>query len=308
MFRSESGLPDGVCVFERGWLSSNNILIRGNDAAVLIDSGYHTHAGQTVQLVEAALRGERLSMLLNTHLHSDHCGGNAALQARYPDVHTLIPPAQLDAVRSWDPVALGHGSVGQECESFSASGALVPNSAIGLGGASWEVHSAPGHDPDAVLLFEPRSKTLISADALWENGFGVVFPELDGHKAFEEVGLTLDLIEQLNPLIVIPGHGAVFSDAPRALAVARKRLDGFVTAPEKHARYAAKVLLKFKLLACHQIRPAELLAWASATPALAGLHGRWFDSLDFEAWIAGLTDDLVRASAAVRTPELILNC
>lgn len=307
MFRHGSGLPDGVSVFERGWLSSNNILIRNAGAAALIDSGYHTHSGQTVQLVETALREAPLAMLLNTHLHSDHCGGNAALQARYPELLTLVPPGHLEAVRSWDPVALGYELIGQECERFSAQGALAPDSTFRMGAAVWEVHSAPGHDPLAVLLFDPDTRTLISADALWEHGFGVVFPELDGENAFEDVARTLDLIEQLRPHIVIPGHGAIFGDVSRALAVARKRLDGFVTAPDRHARYAAKVLLKFKLLACHRISPAALLTWAGATPVLKRLHSRWFASVQFEAWISELIDDLVRASAAQRTPALILN-
>ena len=35
-----------------------------------------------VALVQAALGGQALELLLNTHLHCDHCGGNAALQAR----------------------------------------------------------------------------------------------------------------------------------------------------------------------------------------------------------------------------------
>ena len=73
-----------------------------------------------------------------------------------------------------------------------------------LANLTWQVHAAPGHDPHSVVLFQPDHRLLISADALWENGFGVVFPELDGEDAFDEVGATLDLIERLAPLTVIP--------------------------------------------------------------------------------------------------------
>jgi len=52
--------------------------------------------------VDSALQGRPLDLLLNTHLHSDHCGGNAALQARYPALQTLIPPGHADYVRVWD--------------------------------------------------------------------------------------------------------------------------------------------------------------------------------------------------------------
>ena len=51
-----------------------------------------------------------------------------------------------------------------------------------------------GHDTHSVILFEPVSRTLVSADALWERGFGVVFPELDGDDAFAEVADTLDVM------------------------------------------------------------------------------------------------------------------
>ena len=106
-------LPAGVSVFERGWLSSNNILIQGEDGSALIDSGYCTHADQTLALVDSALQGRPLDLLLNTHLHSDHCGGNAALQARYPALQTHIPPGHADFVRVWDAHALSYTPTGQ---------------------------------------------------------------------------------------------------------------------------------------------------------------------------------------------------
>jgi glyoxylase-like metal-dependent hydrolase (beta-lactamase superfamily II) len=89
---------------------------------------------------------------------------------------------------------------------------------------------------------------LISADALWNNGFGVVFQELEGIEAFDEVAATLDLIERLSPLRVVPGHGIVFVDVDEALARARSHLAMFVRDPIRHATYGAKVLIKHKLL------------------------------------------------------------
>ena len=85
----------------------------------------------------------------------------------------------------------------------------------------------------SIILFEPQSRALISADALWENGFGVIFQELEGERAFDEVAKTLDLIESLRPLAVIPGHGKVFTQVAQSLVAARRRLDGFVRDPTK---------------------------------------------------------------------------
>ncbi len=104
----------GIRVFERGWLSANNVLIEGGHGpTALVDSGYVSHAEQTVALVQAALGTRPLHLLLNTHLHSDHCGGNAALQAAFPTVRTLIPPGQAQAVEQWDTTALSYAPTGQ---------------------------------------------------------------------------------------------------------------------------------------------------------------------------------------------------
>ncbi|WP_288130610.1 MBL fold metallo-hydrolase, partial [Accumulibacter sp.] len=62
-------LPDSLLVLERGWLSSNNIVFLEGEQAALVDSGYVTHAAQTVALLEHALAGRRLTRLLNTHSH-----------------------------------------------------------------------------------------------------------------------------------------------------------------------------------------------------------------------------------------------
>jgi glyoxylase-like metal-dependent hydrolase (beta-lactamase superfamily II) len=300
-------LPEGVIVLERGWLSSNNILLADGESAALVDSGYATHAAQTVAMVSRELHGRSLRHLLNTHLHSDHCGGNAALQRQFRKLQTLIPPGQVAYVRDWDPVALTYVPTGQVCPQFSAHGVLHPGSEFRLGDLVWEVHAAPGHDPHSLIFFERSSRTLLSADALWENGFGVVFPELEGEAAFDEVGATLDLIEALDPAVVVPGHGRVFSDVEAAIERARTRLEGFVANPAKHAMHAAKVLLKFKLLELQQVELADFVEWASQTAYFEIVRSRWFSATAMPDWIAHLCNDLVRTRAAHRQGDVFLN-
>ena len=300
-------LPAGVTVLERGWLSSNSIVIIGTDQCALIDSGYCTHSDQTLLLVESALQGRPLDLLLNTHLHSDHVGGNAALQARYPAVQTLIPPGHAQYVTEWDTEKLTYKPTGQNCPQFRFDGTLQPGTEVRLGDLPWQVHAAPGHDSHSVILFEPVSRTLVSADALWERGFGVVFPELDGDDAFHEVAQTLDVIEALKPALVIPGHGSPFADAAAALARARQRLDGFVSDPARHLQHAAKVLLKFKLLELQSVSLSALLAWAEATPYVAKLVEWQYAGHTLPEALDVLVQDLVRAGAATLQGQQLHN-
>ena len=297
----------GLQVFERGWLSANNILFTDSESATLGDSGYVTHQAQTLSLVQNALNGRKLDRLVNTHLHSDHCGGNNQLQTHYTKLETLIPPGEAKAVAIWDAEALSYEATGQLCPRFKFEGVLQAGQTLRLASLNWEVHAAPGHDPHSVILFEPTHKILISADALWANGFGVVFPELEGVEAFHEVAQTLDLIESLKPLWVIPGHGAIFANIDAALEIARKKLDGFVQNPQKHARYGAKVLLKYKLLELTEVDQIAFTAWASAVPYLQILHQTQAPQMSIQEWLHDMLLDLERSKALAFQDNMVVN-
>lgn len=298
----------GLTLLERGWLSANNCVITGNGPAAVVDTGYGSHAPQTLGLVQRALHGRPLDLIVNTHLHSDHCGGNAVLQAHFPVCRTAIPPGQWEAVREWDPVALTYTPTGQECPRFRAERRLLPGTELQLGDWHWQIHAAPGHDPHSIILFQPDHRVLISADALWQNGFGVVFPELEGTDAFDDVGRTIDIIESLRPAMVIPGHGSVFTDIAPAIARARSRLVQFRNHPERHLRYAAKVLVKYRLLEWQRIGFDALLAWVRQTPYLASqMAAHATDDAAQAHWLQGLLDELEASGAVARQGDAVLN-
>ena len=297
----------GLTVLERGWLSSNNVLIHpapGEPGAVLVDSSHVTHASQTVDLVRHALGGAPLACVVNTHLHSDHCGGNAALREAF-GAPVLVPPRMAEPVRQWDAGRLNYDDIGQLCARFQPDGELVPGPSLRAGGRVWEVLAAPGHDPDSVMLFERSQGVLVSADALWEDGFGVVFPELEGASGFDEAAAVFDLIEGLPVRVVVPGHGAAFTDVAGALARARRRLAGQRADPVRHARHAVKVLVKYHLMERRRETRAEFDAWASGTPFLARVwerHGRGFAASP-GAWAWAMLAELEKAGLAWVEPQ-----
>ncbi len=302
-----SSLASDIHFFERGWLSSNNILLTDDQQSVLIDTGYWTHADQTLALVHQVIGDAPLTRIVNTHLHSDHCGGNAHLQSNYPQVHTWVPPGHANHVFDWDPAALTYTPTGQHCPQFVADGVISPGDVFTVAHRDWQALAAPGHDPNSIILFCASESLLISADALWENGFGVVFPELEGIHAFQEVADTLDLIESLQPNTVLPGHGKPFKDVAAAIARARSKLEMYQAAPEKHALYAAKVLLKFKLLEFQQVEFNAFTAWAQSSGYLNGLHEQYAKHMTFPSWMTTLCDSLIKSGAAQRTGSLISN-
>ena len=298
-------LPDTMRVFERGWLSSNNILFTGPGPSALIDSGYLIHAAQTLALVEHALAGRPLERLINTHLHSDHCGGNAALQARY-GCHTAIPAAEADKVRRWDEDLLSYKATGQQCARFGFDATLAPGEVLELGGMRWQALGASGHDPHSLIFYCAAEGILISADALWQNGFGVIFPELEGESGFAEARATLALIDTLDVRLVVPGHGAPFTDVKAALGRAASRLDYLQADPVRNAENAVKVMLKFLLLERRQFALDALPAMFEQNPVIEGARLRFLDKTPAQLaeWAVRA---LVRAGAARQVDGQLLN-
>lgn len=302
-------LPPDLLFFERGWLSSNSLMQLGQDGqALLVDSGYVAHEQQTLALVQQALKDtHQLTHLVNTHLHSDHCGGNHILQSYFPPMQTHIPALDAEAVAGWDESRLTYLPTGQHCKPFRSDHSLVSGACIDFGSRRWEIHACPGHDDHAVMLFEPTDRILISGDALWENGFGVVFPQIEGDGGFDRVEDSLNLINELHPRLVVPGHGRVFSDVESALQRAHSRLTQFRKSPNSHDEYAAKVLIKFKLLEWQSIERAHFLAWADQNVYLTSLFAKSQTAADYIDWLEQVLKQLEAAGACSLTTNNIVN-
>ncbi|WP_114689347.1 MBL fold metallo-hydrolase [Polynucleobacter necessarius] len=299
-------LPPGIEVFERGWLSANNIFHFGNEDVSLVDSGYCPHQNLTLDLVRNAMQKHellKLNKLVNTHLHSDHCGGNAALVEAF-NCEVLIPAAEELAVKNWDNTLLSYDNLGQECPRFSHHGLLIPGEEILLGRSFWKILAAPGHDPHSLMLYQADHRILISTDALWEEGFGVIVPELWGEAGFEEVAQTLDLLEALPVDLVIPGHGAPFTDVTKSLATAHSRLDYLASDPDRNARHGAKVSLQYRLLEWRSRDIQQVNEWIVNTPTL--LNAAKLLNMTMTAFVLWLPKALVKSGAAKLDGEVLV--
>jgi glyoxylase-like metal-dependent hydrolase (beta-lactamase superfamily II) len=298
-------LPPTMRFVERDWLSANGVLFDDGRRSALVDTGYVKHRELTLALVRRALGARPLDLVVNTHLHSDHCGGNAALQSAW-GARTLIPEASADAVRRWDADRLTFEATGQRCERFGFDGTLEDGATLELGGLSWRVIAAPGHDPDSVILHCEAERILISADALWANGFGVLFPELEGESGFAEQRSILERIDGLAVSLVLPGHGPMITDVRGALRNARQRLERLAADPASHARYASKALLKCLLLDRERIPLDEVPALMRSVRVTIEANRRYL-GMSVEALTDWTVTELARSGAARIEGDTLVN-
>ncbi|HEX4583899.1 MAG TPA: MBL fold metallo-hydrolase [Burkholderiaceae bacterium] len=299
-------LPPGVHVLERGWLSSNSVLFEEGDRLSVVDTGYVLHARQTAALIDRVGRGRPLARIINTHLHSDHVGGNARL-ARGGAVSIQIPAGAADAVRAWDVERLGYRATAQRCPRFGFDRVLRSGDELELGGRGWQVLAAAGHDPHMLMLYESDRRILVSADALWANGFGAIFPEIEGDGGFVEQRASLDLIGRLQPLLVIPGHGPPFRQVAAALQRAYRRLDALQSSPPRNARQVLKVLVKFWLLQVGQAPLTRLIGHFGPSRYARIVHQRYFADLTFEQMLEQTVWQLCAAGAAALDGSKVRN-
>jgi glyoxylase-like metal-dependent hydrolase (beta-lactamase superfamily II) len=78
--------------------------------AILVDSGNDDAAGKAILGICADLKSE-VSLILNTHSHADHCGGNHAIQARTScGIAATKAEAAFIEIPALEPILLWGGS------------------------------------------------------------------------------------------------------------------------------------------------------------------------------------------------------
>jgi glyoxylase-like metal-dependent hydrolase (beta-lactamase superfamily II) len=289
-------LPASIQVIVRDWFCCNQILLSGNDGTVLIDSGHVTRAGETLDLLQSALGTKPVQRLINTHCHSDHMGGNAAIERRY-GCPISVPAGEAPLIERWDTRALWLDWAGQQAERFSYDDTLAPGTVFEAGGLEWQTLAAPGHDAAALVFWSEEERVLISGDALWEHGFGIVLDEPPG--GLQQARATLATLAALNARVVIPGHGVPFSNVSAALERSFARLEAMQADPRRAARSALKAMLAFTLLDRHRLDLAQLPGLLDNVPFYREYNARYFQ-LSGAQLAELLVKELERSGAARR--------
>lgn len=291
-------LPSQVRVFVRDWLSSNNVLLKSVSGHVVIDSGYVGHAPLTLALLATpqGLGDAPLAKLVNTHCHSDHMGGNAAIKERY-GCPIAVPEGEVALIDAWEEQTLLLAYADQRADRFRYDEILRPGASYVWGDLEWRALAAPGHDMGALVFHNPEHGILVSGDALWENGYGLVMPPEIDPRALPATRATIDMLGSLDLRIVIPGHGEPFSDVGAALERAEARTTAFEADSLRVARHALKVVLSFALLDRRRLALADLPDYMARVGIYRDFNARFFRLAPGELarWLVA---ELERAGAA----------
>lgn len=130
----------------------------------------------------------------------------------HPDTRVLAIEAGPDQlVADWDRVVGLQELLGFEYAN-TPDRPVTMRDTLRLGGRDMMViHPGAAHSAGDLMLWLPKERVLFAGDLLLEDGVTMV---VDGSSA--RMLNALDLIDSLNPAIIVPGHGRIPAD-PRAL-------------------------------------------------------------------------------------------
>lgn len=147
----------------------------------------------------------KVKYILNTHLHLDHCFGNAWAAERYG----VLPMAHED-----DETLLAR--MGEQARMFGLpfevrteklGGYLKDGDVLTLGENRIEVIHTPGHSRGGLCFYIPSAGWLISGDSLFEGSIGRTDLE-GGSYATLIKSITERLVTLPEDTVVYPGHGS----------------------------------------------------------------------------------------------------
>jgi hydroxyacylglutathione hydrolase len=181
-----------VQAFIVGVLATNCYIVncRETGNAAIIDPGFDSDAEATQIFRYVEEEKLKIKLVLNTHGHSDHVGGNEVLRKKY-DVPVCIH--ELDA----------HEIAGLNGKTSAQTVLLRDGDLVEFKDAKLRVIHTPGHTPGSICLL--GEKLIFTGDTLFAGGIGRT-DFLGGSS--RDMKFSLEKLLRLpESLIVYPGHG-----------------------------------------------------------------------------------------------------
>lgn len=258
-------LPPTIHFLQRGWLNSNSFLFAG-EQNVLVDTGYESGADELrAQLNTHDVDFTDLTLVVNSHYHSDHLGGNRAIR-EHCDAPFMMHAYEAQFVNRNDREQTWLTYTDQSATLLPIERLAQEGERLSVNGLTLRVIVASGHSPAGLCLYCEEEGFLITGDALWAGDVSPIAPSVEGALAALNATISLDKLEQLGAHTLYPGHGEMTDDVPANFRRVREKLDRLMSDPKKLAWHSFKQIFLFTLLMKDGISEAALLPYLQSVP------------------------------------------
>lgn len=272
------------------------VLVRG-ERPVLVDTGFGSDLPETEELLrEAGVPPEKLALIVNTHYHCDHAGGNHGLQERHG-----IPIAthrwEAELVNRRDREACGVEWLDQPIEPYRVDVQLSEGDELSVAGTRLLVLETPGHTLGHVSLWTPEEGVLILGDAAHGDDVAWINPYREGAGAMVRALETLEKLSTLPVRRAFSGHGPAIEDPKSAFDAARRRYEKWLEEPEKACWHGCKRIFAYALMIYGGLAGPEVSPYLLRCPWYHDFarHGFGVEPKDF---VEPLLAEMLRSKAA----------
>ncbi len=204
-----------------GFGSDSNMYLIVDKVVTLVDAGTGRNFDQAkANLSKLGLKPSDVKLLINTHCHFDHTGGDMDFVKAGSEV--AIHEYEAELLREGDQFITMAHYFGQEPEPIKAVRELRSGERIELGEAVLEVIHTPGHTHGSICLYEPGSGSLFSGDTVFQGDVGRT--DLPTSSSDDLVS-SLQKLSKLKLTNLYPGHGpSVVGKGAQQIALALELL------------------------------------------------------------------------------------
>lgn len=220
---------------------SNVYLINDRFKKVLIDSGLDQNSDHlTGHLAELGLVPADIDLVINTHEHFDHIGGNPLFfETAFLAAHRFA----ATKIELQDEYVTHAKENYQDTEKFKVHLWLENRDLIVIGDYKLKILHVPGHTSGCICIYEPFHHFMFTGDTLLAGG-GLP-PIMESGSAGDYVN-SLERLATLKIGSIFPGHGP-HSDDPdndlrQAIAHARERLKTYQQSVEPGQRRRIRIV------------------------------------------------------------------
>ena len=240
-------IMEDLFFIERGYLNGNHFVYRA-DHPVLIDTGYRADFDETHRLIsELGVSISDVGLIISTHCHCDHIGGNKIIQDRAGCDIALHPVGQY-FIETKDDWSTWSRYYSQEADFFRCTRTLEDGDVVSIGPHDFRIIHTPGHASDGIVMYSEKEKVLISSDALWEFDVPTITVRIEGSTAVQSFKESLEKLAALDVDVVYPGHGAPFEDFGGALQRSRDKIRDYLADRQKVGQDLVKKIMVYTLL------------------------------------------------------------
>lgn len=175
----------------------SNVYLIIDKFIALIDTGSGV-SSEIKDKVEALLGNKKVGLIINTHAHVDHVGGNSLFE----DAKVLIHEKEIKEMKSGN--LYGTYTFIDKRISINVEDTLKEGNKISLGKLNLEIINTPGHTPGSICLYEKNEGILFSGDTLFPDGnFGRV--DMEGGSMTHLIN-SLKKLQNYDFNKIFPGH------------------------------------------------------------------------------------------------------